>query len=209
MTIALIILFVCFTLAMAWQTLSPFLGGSQEQLRFDLLEDELRQVEELTTRKNLYLDNLREIEIDRELDKLAEKDYVELKRRYERETVRIMRELDDLHGGRGWESRVEDALTELSAGGSRARLPEASAKPTESKKSKKPKTDKASTKKKKSSKASKPSQDNAVTSPSLVDCPECGKEREANAKFCSECGATLVGWKPLADTDDAQISAAE
>ncbi|MEC9441649.1 MAG: zinc ribbon domain-containing protein [Myxococcota bacterium] len=205
MTIALIILFVCFTLVMAWQTLSPFIGGSQEQLRFDLLEDELRQVEELTTRKNLYLDNLREIEIDRDLDKLSEKDFLELKRRYERETVKLMRQLDEVHGGRGWEARVEDAIeARLSLDG----------KKTEALEDKTAKTPKKTKKKKKKSSTGKKQATTTRATESApaeitgsIQCPECDKEMEAAAKFCSQCGADIAHVTP--ELPEAQISAAE
>jgi len=205
MTIALIILFVCFTLVMAWQTLSPFLGGSQEQLRFDLLEDELRQVEELTTRKNLYLDNLREIEIDRDLDKLSEKDYLDLKRRYERETVKLMRQLDDVHGGRGWEARVEDAIEARQAltGKTPAAL-EGSASEAPEKKKKKSSTSK---KKKKKQATTRATETAPVNASGTIQCPECDKEMEAAAKFCSQCGADIAHIEP--ELPETHISAAE
>lgn len=110
MTIVLIVLAVFFTAFMAYKMVAPFLDSQEAQLRSELLDEDMRRVEELVALKTMYMGNLRELEFDLETDKIAKEDYVQLKKRYERRTAGIMRELDELHGGRDWRDKIDAEL---------------------------------------------------------------------------------------------------
>ncbi len=168
MTLLLIIAAAIFTLVAAYHLVLPFLTTHEESLRFEVLDEDLRKVEELAARKSTLLQTLRDIEFDFETDKISEKNYKELKSRYEREAVTVMRELDELHGGRGWEetidSELERRLDKIQAERELERAEERST--------------------------------------GMMDCPDCGKEMEADARFCSQCGATLAEDTPTTDEKD-------
>lgn len=169
MSIILIVAFGFVTFYMLYMTVAPFIGSQSSQQRFELLDKELGQIEELTERKKLLVDNLREIEFDLELDKISKDDYRLLKRRYERETIRTMRSLDEIYGGRGWQERIDAALV--------ARADERA--------------------KKKPRKKKKKTREVVVNAPTLPSpaveitpgvCESCGADLSESAKFCSECG---------------------
>lgn len=165
------------TAYMAYRMVAPFLEERGDQLRFELLDEELRQIEELTNRKKLNVDGLRELELDHELERISDEDYRVMKKRYELETIRIMRELDALHGGRGWEERVEDALRRALDEEPASREDAAPALATEA------------------------TEASAPEARAEVECPSCGKMMEADARFCSGCGASL---QPIEPADDAE-----
>jgi hypothetical protein len=110
MTILLILMFAAFTAAMLLQAGRALIGERGETPATKLLRDDLRQLEELVALRAMLLAALRELELDRELEKISTEDYQQLKRRHERQAVQIMRQLDDLYGGRGWEGAIDDAL---------------------------------------------------------------------------------------------------
>lgn len=185
MSIILIVAFGFVTFYMLYMTIAPFIGSQSSQQRFELLDKELGQIEELTERKKLLMDNLREIEFDLELDKISKDDYSLLKRRYERETIRTMRALDEIYGGRGWQERIDAALV--------ARADElASTKPKKKKKSKK-------------RKAAKPSTPAPAIEIAQGVCESCGAELSDSAKFCSECGTPTHRAAPETQPQSATI----
>ncbi len=187
--VLVLVLATCFfSVFMLYRMVAPFLETRSEQLRFDLLDDEMRQIEELTTRKSLYLDNLREIELDYELDRITEEDYRDLKRRYELKTVRIMRTLDELYGGRDWEERVERAL------GAEAGVLAAGALPDEDELAPKQAADAPAEVDQPEPLAAATAQTHEVfeDADDTIACPECGKQLEADARFCSRCGTALA-----------------
>jgi ribosomal protein L32 len=153
----------------------PFLTTHEQSLRFEVLDEDLRKVEELAARKSALLQTLRDVEFDYETGKITENDYRDLKARYEREAIEVMRELDNLHGGRGWEEAIDAELDQRVA---KIRAEREKA-PAES------------------------------TSPELIDCPECGHEMQANARFCSQCGTTLADVSTSKANKDDQTSPME
>ena len=211
MTIILIVAAAFFTALMFYKTLGPWLerGNTSNLIELD---DEMRQLEELVSQKAMLMQSLRELEFDLELDKITTEDYTQLKRRYERQTIGIMRKLDTLHGGRGWESKIEDELnrrleleqTRVEAGAKVKKQIKAKTKPTKTKTAEPVKAD--------ALEPAKPAQadalDTKATEPQTAldvqdqakplattqtrNCPECDKLMELNARFCSQCGATLV-----------------
>jgi cytochrome c-type biogenesis protein CcmH/NrfG len=166
MTLLLIIGAAIFTLVAAYHAVTPFLSSRQDQLRFEVLDEDLRRVEELAARKSNLLKSLRDVEFDFETDKISESDYRELKQRYERQAVEVMRDLDEVHGGRGWEKTIDEEL-----GRRLIRIKE----------------------KRQTARGSDATSQSATSSAaSAAVCPDCSKEMETNARFCSQCGATMV-----------------
>lgn len=166
MTLLLIIAAAIFTLVTTYHLVLPFLSSHEESLRFEVLDEDLRKVEELVARKTTLLQTLRDVEFDYETSKISEDDYRDLKRRYERQAVEVMRELDNLHGGRGWEEAIDAELDRRLA--------------------------KLQVDRQTDRQAEQPREAAAAQPAELVDCPDCGKEMEANARFCSQCGTTLA-----------------
>lgn len=182
MTLALIALFIAFTAYALSRMIAP-LVSKDDSARADLLSEDLRQSEELSSLKAMYKASLRDLEIDRELEKVTEEDYLQLKREHESRAVKAMRELDQLHGGRGWQSRVDAALATR-----RAELaPEPTAKPKKKKAKKTPEPQRATHEDPTTKGAPTPDPLGA-----LVPCASCGFEGvDAEASFCSRCGAPM------------------
>lgn len=214
MTIILIVAAAFFTALMFYKTLGPWLerGNTSNLIELD---DEMRQLEELVSQKAMLMQNLRELEFDLELDKITTEDYTQLKRRYERQTIGIMRKLDTLHGGRGWESKIEDELnrrleleqTRSSAGDKVKKQSKAKTKsktrPAESIQddalelaqpapAEAEALDIQAPELRPALHAQDQDQAQPLATTQTRNCPECDKLMELNARFCSQCGATLV-----------------
>lgn len=112
MTYLLIVIAIAFSALMLFQIFAPFLSSRQEQLRFELLDEDLRRIEALVSRKVALVQTLRDLEYDFETAKITEEDYRKFKRSCERQAVAVMRRLDAIHGGRDWEVVIEKALQE-------------------------------------------------------------------------------------------------
>lgn len=113
MTLFLAILFGAMTLFAIYQALKPFLESRDDQLRFELLDRELEQIETLSARKGAILQTLKDIEFDYETGKISEDDYDRLRRRHERKALKVMRKLDDLReGDDDMLADVDDAIAE-------------------------------------------------------------------------------------------------
>lgn len=175
----LIIVFVaaaaaCITLYLA---LAPFLASKSDQARVDLLDDEIRQVELLAAQKSALLLSLRELEFDHQTTKISDEDYERFRKRYERQAVGVMRELDAIHGGRGWQETIEAEV--------QARLADAGlADAQEAVVVLKDDTD---------SPTPSPAEDDSVAA-----CSKCGDPLELDDKFCSQCGTPVVAVAPPA-----------
>ncbi len=184
MTLLALVLAVAFTLLMILQMFRPFLYSRDEQLRFELLEQDLREIENLLNRKQALVQMLRDLEYDYETDKIAEDHYRKFRRSCERQAVAVMRRLDSIHGGRGWESLIDQALATDSFPDS---LPQAPPAPTP------------------------PIVDEDL--PSTPGCDRCGTLLEPQDRFCGHCGSPVVSpddSDPAApfgdDVDDARES---
>lgn len=166
----LIIIFVAAAAAFItlYLTVAPFLASKSDQARTDLLDDEIREVELLAAKKSTLLMSLRELEFDHQTNKIAEEDYERFRKRYERQAVGVMRELDAIHGGRGWQASIEDEVQARLAAAGLADDAEASV-PTDS--------------------------DEPVSSESVEEaspCVGCGGPLELDDKFCSQCGTPVL-----------------
>ena len=166
-TTVMVLAAVALTLVALYHLVVPFFLSRRDQVRFELLDQDLRRVEELAARKSALVQMLREIEFDHQTHKISDEDFAELKRGYERQAVRVMRELDALRGGTGWEAAVDGELARrleaLPAG--RADAPKSAlAHPPE-----------------------EPALDDEPAADGVV-CPSCHKRMEPDARFCSQCG---------------------
>ncbi len=110
MTLLFVFLALIFTAFTLYKTIRPFLGSRQGQLRVELLDNELRNIELLVARKTALVQSLRELEYDWQTTKISEEDYTRFKKSYERQAIGIMRRLDAIHGGRAWEQNIDDEL---------------------------------------------------------------------------------------------------
>ncbi len=176
MTLLLIAVSALFTVLMTYRLGALLLTGSAHILHDATLDDDLRQVEELVARKTLVRDALQEIDLDLELEKISPEDHAQLKRRYEHQAIAIMRRLDAIHGGRGWEASID---AELSARLARP-MPTEAALGVEDVLSVEAKPDIAP-----APVAAEPA------ALALVACPSCEKLMEPQARFCSQCGTTM------------------
>lgn len=172
-TLFFVFVFAALTVYTLAKIVSPFLEDRREQLRFELLDEEVQQIERLVARKSVLMQSLRDIEFDHETGKLSDQDYERLKKKYERRAVRVMRDLNDLRGDADRDEEIDSALE--------GRLQGRAERPTE------------------------PAADRHDDS-AEIDCPECGKALEPEARFCSQCGTPLedtVEEKTTTDTADA------
>ena len=113
MTILFIVAAIAFTLFTAVWMLRPFLMSRHGQLNFEMLDEELRQIEALVSRKVALVQALRDIEYDWKTNKISEEDYRRFKKSCERQAVGVMRRLEALHGGNhDWDAVIDRALQE-------------------------------------------------------------------------------------------------
>lgn len=110
MTLLLVFLGSVFTAFALYLTVAPFLGGKRAGARLEHLSEEINEIEQLVARRQVLLGSLRELEFELETEKVAPQDYKRFRARYETEAVAIMRRLDEIHGGRGWEARIDAEL---------------------------------------------------------------------------------------------------
>lgn len=106
------LLSVIFTAFAIYMTVLPFLSSSVRNWRFEFLDNDLRKVELLSAEKSVLVNALRDLEFERQTEKIQEDDYRVFRKRVENRAVRIMKELDQLHGGRGWDERIDNLLRE-------------------------------------------------------------------------------------------------
>lgn len=107
MSFLLILIGAFFTLVAVYLTLQPFLKSREEQARLELIDDEIREVELLLARKEGLLRGLRELEFDRSTEKISHEDFERFRIKLERQAMGVMRELDQIHGGKGWRAETE------------------------------------------------------------------------------------------------------
>ncbi len=177
----LIIIFVAVAAAFItlYLTVAPFLASKSDQARTDLLDDEIRQVELLAARKSSLLMSLRELEFDHQTNKIADEDYERFRKRYERQAVGVMRELDAIHGGRGWQESIEDEVQARLATAGLADNDESKV-PTELQAGRMPEHE--------SDEPISKGSDQEGAAP----CSGCGGPLELDDKFCSQCGTPVL-----------------
>ncbi len=174
MTLLLIFGYAVFAAISIMMMVKPFLGTREDQIRSELLEEELKRIEQLVAKRAVLVNALRELEFEFETSKVTEKDYEAFRARYERQAVAVMRELDAIHGGRGWEERIEEEILD------RLGI--------------EPKADDASgSDESVETESSDAEADESGESEAIADlvCAKCGAELEPDDKFCGQCGATV------------------
>ena len=111
MTILLLIIALSFTAWMLASMVRPFLATRQDQMSFEILDQELRQIESLVARKVALVQALRDIEYDHQTNKISTEDYERFKRSCERQAVGVMRKLNTIHGGEeDWDATIDEAV---------------------------------------------------------------------------------------------------
>lgn len=106
------LLSVIFTAFAIYMAILPFLSSSVRNWRFEFLDSDLRQVELLSAEKSVLVNALRDLEFEFQTEKIQEDDYKVYRKRVENRAIRVMKELDKLHGGRGWDERIDNLLIE-------------------------------------------------------------------------------------------------
>jgi hypothetical protein len=184
MTLVLVFIFAAVTVYAVYKSATPFLEERRDQLRSELLDEELGQIEELVARKSNLLQSLRDLEFDHETGKLADDDYERLKTRYERKAVRVMQRLDELRGEDRREAIDEAVQSRLE----QIRAEREEVEPSEEQIAAKTSTSDATT-------AEEPADEtgDATDEPETPGraCPDCGRNLPSDARFCSGCGLEL------------------
>ncbi len=130
--------------------------------------DEDRRVRELLSRKESFYSTIKELDFDFKTDKLSEEDYKELKERYQREAISLLREVDEVEKRDDLEDLVEKEV--LSRRRSVSSLRE---------------------------KGKSGDLENIIEEEILARresfsfCSHCGSRSGAKDKFCSNCGREL------------------
>ena len=169
MSFLALIVSVAFTVAMILQMIRPFLASRGDQLRFEVLEDDLREIETLLDRKAALVQMLRDLEYDYETDKIAEEDYRRFKLSCERQAVAVMRRLDTIHGGRHWQTVIDEALATSEVANAVDATPSAVAAEEDA----------------------PGSADEALLEEETLQCRACAAPLEVDDLFCGKCGSPV------------------
>jgi hypothetical protein len=179
MMILFLIITAALTLYAAFHIVAPFFQSREEQLRFEVLDEDLRHIEELVAQRSYLLQSLRELQLDHETGKIPEDDYESTRKKLELEAVKVLRELDEVHGGRGWQETIDEELSERVQGIRKRRQDTRSTDEPEEPRS----TGDAEALEQRDSEDVEASQ-----TIQQISCPDCGKTMEPDARFCSQCG---------------------
>jgi hypothetical protein len=184
-----LIVTAALTIYAAANIIAPFFQSREEQLRFEVLDEDLRSIEELVAQRSYLMMSLRELHLDHETGKISDEDYESTRRTLELEAVKVLSKIDDVHGGRGWQESIDEELAERLDGIRRRRAdaPAAAQAPETQAPSDEP--------------------DETDEPAAQVECPDCGKDMEPDARFCSQCGYAFDdGYDELAEesADDAE-----
>jgi zinc ribbon protein len=127
----------------------------------------------LEREKTLLLRSIKELEFDRAMGKVSEKDFAEMSGRLRVRAARLMRQLD---AGAGYRSEIEKEIAK--------RMGEAPAGPTKQDPAHAPSRTLAGV---------RPTEDagRVLVSIPAVACPSCGTSNDADARFCKHCGHSM------------------
>jgi hypothetical protein len=143
----------------AWRTLAP-LTGSDVRTAAPVLGGRTRAV--LEREKMLVLRSIKDLEFDRAMGKVSEKDFAEMSARLRSRAARLMRQLDEGSTYRGEiEKEVVKRIGQAKADNTGAGLDAARGGPRGS------------------------------APPASKTCPQCRQENDLDARFCKGCGAKL------------------
>lgn len=150
---------LALTAAALWRVIDPLTrldpggGGRTERAP--------RRTRELEREKQLVLKAIKEIELDYQMRKVAERDYREMVERYR---ARAMRLIGEIEAGDDFRSLIEQELQ------IRLKLATAEKPPTA---------------------AAEPPGDAVAAAPAPPSCAGCGTRNDVDAQFCKKCGAKL------------------
>lgn len=145
----------------AWRTLAPFTRG-EEVLGPQILGGRTRGA--LEREKTLVLRSIKDLEFDRAMRKVSEKDFADMSVRLRMRAAGLIRQLD---AGAVYRDQIDKEIARRTG-----RTASESAPRPESRGSERRTADPAA---------------NAVTS----QCPSCSTVNDADARFCKHCGASL------------------
>jgi hypothetical protein len=129
----------------------------------------------LEREKTLVLRSIKELEFDRAMGKVSEKDFSEMSGRLRARAMRILRQLD---AGTGYRSEIEGEIAR------RLAQPGAAAAPAVDKRAPAESDDEEAV-------AGRQSAAVAAVDPSEAACGSCGTRNDADARFCKACGSRL------------------
>jgi len=147
----------------------PVFYGKSEEVAVETYIE--RQLGELLSRKETLYSAIKELDFDFKTNKLSEKDYKELKERYRRDTISILKEIDEVEKGEDMDALVEKDII------ARRKFPSSS----------------GGTEKMEESEDMETSMEKEILAhrKSSFFCPDCGSEYGKDDKFCSKCGREL------------------
>ena len=152
-----------------WRTLTPFTGSDE---RTGPLVVGGRTRAALEREKALALRSIKELEFDRAMGKVSEKDFAEMSARLRARAARLMRQLD---AGTGYRDEIEKEIAR------RVGTAKAPVARTVSGSHSEPEA------------PHRAAGDAAATRPTseVKACSACGTENDADARFCKHCGSSL------------------
>ena len=147
----------------AWRTLAPF-TGSDERSSPRVLGGRTRAA--LEREKTLVLRSIKDLEFDRAMGKVSEKDFAEMSARLRGRAARLIRQLD---AGAGYRSEIEKEVA-LRVGRAAAPRTDVAAAPPED----------------------TPARSGQVhLTGDIRTCAACSGENDPDARFCKHCGGKL------------------
>ena len=144
-----------------WRMLAP-LTGSDERTGPTVLGGRTRAA--LEREKTLVLRSIKEMEFDRAMGKVSEKDFSEMTARLRGRAARLIRQID---AGAGYRDEIERAIARrVSAGSAKPGSADVTAAVVES-------------------------EGELVLEPAGRACRACSRDNDLDARFCKHCGAGL------------------
>jgi hypothetical protein len=140
--------------------LRPLLG--KEYIPYDQRDDKTIRIDALISRKNKIYADIKDLDFEFSIGKMAEDDYRSLRKQSMAEVADVIRQID-AHGGAASEGNgsISDEYLEKLISAKRK-------------------------------KTTNDGEVLIASRPEILACSQCGTENNVNAKFCSECGTKLV-----------------
>jgi hypothetical protein len=214
MSLILVYIAIAFTVVALVLTVLPLVGTRRERVWVEFIEEELRMIEALASKRAVVLQQLRDLEFDSETDKVSDEDYQRFKRRYELHAVAIMRQLDAIRGGQNWDKIVDAEikahmeghapdLVELSVetDGQDSPVAQAAADSDEHDSADAGEEDEEHRDDETSASEGKDEltvAEHADRNGALI-CGSCGTELDSEDRFCRECGASTPSSQDAAE----------
>ena len=144
-----------------WRTLAPF-TGSDRRAGPPVLGGRTRAA--LEREKTLVLRSIKDLEFDRAMAKVSEKDFAEMSARLRGRAARLIGQLD---ASTGYRDEIDKEIARRVGAGSKKRGPAyAKSEGVES-------------------------EVGRVVGPAAHTCPACSRNNDLDARFCKHCGANL------------------